>query len=118
MPRLVSDGRFAVLKSVPAGSKLQSLTGTSGVLEIWESEHAYPGKFGALFYYPYVLPDAHHTVALHYLKTTFSYDVSTFLNTVTFTRGNRSYVFEVNEAIVSYDELGESERTRTFGQRV
>lgn len=49
MAKLCKSGRFAVLQEVPHGSKYQHLVGTIGVLEVWESEQSYPGKYGALF---------------------------------------------------------------------
>lgn len=55
MAKLCKSGRFAVLQEVPHGSKYQHLVGTIGVLEVWESEQSYPGKYGALFYFPFVI---------------------------------------------------------------
>lgn len=52
MAKLCKSGRFAVLQEVPHGSKYQHLVGTIGVLEVWESEESYPGKYGALFTFP------------------------------------------------------------------
>lgn len=49
MAKLCKSGRFAVLQEVPHGSKYQHLVGTIGVLEVWESEQSYPGKYGVLF---------------------------------------------------------------------
>lgn len=75
MAKLCKSGRFAVLQEVPHGSKYQHLVGTIGVLEVWESEQSYPGKYGALFYFPFVIDRKRGKASQRYLKTSFSYDI-------------------------------------------
>ena len=104
MAKLVTSGRFAVLREIPANSKYHKLLDVSGVLEIWESEHSYPGKCGALFYYPITL-NRHGVTALRYLKTSFSYDVYEEGSYVYLRRGTRCYIFEIQDAIISLESL-------------
>ena len=117
MAKLVASAKFAVLRAVPPDSNFRNLVGTSGVLEIWESEQAYPGKHGALFYYPAILNNSQQpsspqhssspqtpqqSTVLRCLKTSFSYELSMLNDTVSFKRKNHSYVFEVDNAIITY----------------
>ncbi len=95
MARLCKSGKFAVLQEVPHGSKYQHLVGTLGVLEVWESEQSYPGKYGALFYFPFLLNKKKGLVTQRYLKTSFSYDIFEYSGLITFKRGVNQYTFEI-----------------------
>lgn len=97
--KLCKSGRFAILQEVPHGSKRQHLVGTVGILEVWESEQRYPGKYGALFYFPFLLNKKKGIVSQRYLQTSFSYDIFEYSGRITFKRGIDQYTFEITETI-------------------
>ena len=97
MAKLCKSGRFAVLQEVPHGSKYQHLVGTIGVLEVWESEQSYPGKYGALFYFPFVIDRKRGKASQRYLKTIFSYDIYEYSGLIMFKRGENQYTFEFTD---------------------
>lgn len=97
MAKLCKSGRFAVLQEVPHGSKYQHLVGTIGVLEVWESEQSYPGKYGALFYFPFVIDRKRGKASQRYLKTSFSYDIYEYSGLIMFKRGENQYTFEFTD---------------------
>lgn len=95
MAKLCKSGRFAILREAPNESIDRFPVGTLGILEIWESERRYPGKQGAVFYYPMVLENARGMVTQRYLKTSLTYEVTEYGREVVFMRADRRYVFEI-----------------------
>lgn len=98
MPKAVTSGIPATLTAKPEGSPVSCPVGMRGMLEIWESERKWPGKRGAVFYWPIEEGEDGEASTSKYFKTSFSYDLDASGGSVRFEKpdesgGSRAYEF-------------------------
>jgi hypothetical protein len=93
MAKMVDGPFVAVAVELPTDAPMWCEPGTSGILEIWESERKWPGKKGAWFFY---LEKDGET--LGYFRTTYSYDLSLVEGVASFEKDGRCYRFRIGGA--------------------
>lgn len=91
MAKMVDGPFVAVAVELPTDAPMWCEPGTSGILEIWESERKWPGKKGAWFFY---LENGGET--LSYFRTTYSYDLSFAGGIASFSKEGRCYRFGID----------------------
>ena len=72
MAKMIGGPFTAVAVELPPNAPTDCKPGTTGILEIWESQRRTPGKRGVVFNYP--LNERDETS--RYLHTTYSYDLT------------------------------------------
>ena len=94
MAKMVGGPFTAVAVELPPDAPTQCKPGTTGILEIWESQRKTPGKRGVIFYYP--LNERGETS--RYLHTTYSYDLTLADGIACFEKEDKRYRFRINDA--------------------
>ena len=92
MAKMVGGPFVAVVVELPPDAPTQCKPGTTGILEIWESQRKTPGKRGVIFYYP--LDENGETS--RYLHTTYSYDLSFDDGVACFKKNGKRYRFRID----------------------
>lgn len=101
MPHKIGQARIAVLKEADEDSGVvdTKLAGTTGVLEVWESDHKFPGRQGAVFYYPLTFDAEGNGSTDRYFRTAYNYRLADDGKMAVFDNGGRSgknrFVFEI-----------------------
>lgn len=94
MAKMIGGPFTAVAVELPPNAPTDCKPGTTGILEIWESQRRTPGKRGVIFYYP--LDEKGETS--RYLHTTYSYDLSLDDGIACFEKEGKRYRFKIDGA--------------------
>lgn len=106
MPKAVTPGIPATLTAKPEGSPVSCPVGMRGMLEIWESERKWPGKKGAVFYWPIEEGEDGEASTSKYFKTSFSYDLDISGDVISFERIDESGVVRAYEFATEKEAAG------------
>ena len=92
MPHKIGQARIAVLREAEedSGVVARNLAGTTGVLEVWESDHKFPGRQGAVFYYPLTFDHEGNGSTARFFRTAYNYRLTDDGKTAIFDKGGRS----------------------------
>lgn len=94
MAKMIGGPFTAVAVELPPNVPTDCKLGTTGILEIWESQRRTPGKRGVVFNYP--LNERDETS--RYLHTTYSYDLTLADGIACFEKEDKRYRFRINDA--------------------
>lgn len=94
MAKMIGGPFVAAAIELPTNAPTDCKPGTTGILEIWESQRRTPGKRGVIFYYP--LNERGETS--RYLHTTYSYDLSFDDGIASFEKCGKCYRFKIDDA--------------------
>ena len=114
MPHKIGQARIAVLREAEedSGVVARNLAGTTGVLEVWESDHKFPGRQGAVFYYPLTFDHEGNGSTARFFRTAYNYRLTDDGKTAIFDKGGRSgtnrFVFDIQGGFKNGEAEAES----------
>jgi len=90
----------------------RNLAGTTGVLEVWESDHKFPGRQGAVFYYPLTFDHEGNGSTARFFRTAYNYRLTDDGKTAIFDKGGRGgtnrFVFDIQGGFKNEEAEAES----------